>query len=184
MTAVAEPPRLPREVPDWHAQGACQIFPELDFVEAKGAQAAACRVICAACPVRMLCAEDALRRGEPWGIWGGLDRKDRTRLAAEYGFPRPAVVPEHGTNSRYAKWGCTCAECREAHTIYERERRARARRKAEQREVWQQPVALDAPVRVGRHWVAAGQYVLPLSNIASDTDDTGIKTPLPGTLVA
>ncbi|WP_051362502.1 WhiB family transcriptional regulator [Amycolatopsis thermoflava] len=181
MTVVAEPPRLPREVPDWHERGACQLFPELDWIAPGGekptprqraAAETACRVICAACPVRMLCAEDALRRGEPWGIWGGLDRKDRTAVAREHGFPRPAVVPEHGTNWRYAKWNRTCTECREAHTIYERERRARARRKVEQREVWRQPVALDTPVKVGRRWVGAGQYVLPLDGIPAPRSST------------
>ncbi|MFE5568912.1 WhiB family transcriptional regulator [Amycolatopsis japonica] len=130
-TTATDLPRLPRVVPDWHDDGAaCRLFPELDFVEPKGPAALACRVICRACPLRLQCATDALERGEPWGIWGGLDRRDRKAVALELGYPAPAVLPEHGTNSRYAKHDCRCRECRDAHAVYEFDRRARARRAA------------------------------------------------------
>lgn len=165
MTVVDEPPRLPRVVPEWHESGACNLFPELDFVDAKGPAADACRVICRACPVRLQCATDALERGEPWGIWGGLDRRDRKVVAAQLGYPAPAVMPEHGTNSRYAKWGCKCADCRAAHTLYESERRISARRKAKARGLWISPLALDRPVRIGRHVLGPGQMLLPLPGL-------------------
>lgn len=165
MTAVTEPPRLPRTVPDWHDQGTCRLFPELDFVEAKGAAELACRVVCRVCPVRMLCATNALERGEPWGIWGGLDRRDRKKLAAELGYPVPAVLPEHGTNARYAKHGCPCPECRAAHTLYESERRITVRRKAKQRGLWVSPLAVAAPITIGHRRIGAGQLLLPLSGV-------------------
>lgn len=38
--------------------------------------------ICAACPVRLICLEYAMDHNEPFGIWGGLSRKQRERLAA------------------------------------------------------------------------------------------------------
>jgi hypothetical protein len=60
-------------------------------------------------------------------MWGGLDRKDRTEIAKEYGFPVPAVLPDHGTNARRVKHGCDCRPCKDAHALYERERRERAR---------------------------------------------------------
>lgn len=156
-----ELPRLRWEVPDWHKNGACQLFPELDWIEAKPktAQALACKTICAACPVRYDCALSALERGEPNGIWGGLDRGERKKLAIEFGFPLPGDPPPHGTNSRRVKWGCDCEPCKGAHALYERERRFRARA----REVWSQPLlVLVVPFKAGGRIARPGQYLLPL----------------------
>lgn len=36
--------------------------------------------ICQGCPVKDLCLEDALLRGDDWGVWGGLTEKERRRL--------------------------------------------------------------------------------------------------------
>ncbi|MFJ9037423.1 WhiB family transcriptional regulator [Streptomyces sp. NPDC102406] len=36
--------------------------------------------VCVACPVRAECLEDALDRDEPWGIWGGLTKRQRRDL--------------------------------------------------------------------------------------------------------
>ncbi|MEU4802844.1 WhiB family transcriptional regulator [Actinosynnema sp. NPDC023587] len=138
--AIAAPRRLvPREVPDWHEAGICRAFPELSWVHPGAADPfsrplkaerevaeLACRVICAACPVRLACALGALERGERWGIWGGLDFTDRKAVAKEFGYELPGAAPEHGTNSRYAKWSCRCPDCREAHALYESQRRPRA----------------------------------------------------------
>ena len=55
-------------------------------------------------------------------MWGGLDRKDRTLLAARHGFPTPASAV-HGTRSRYVA-GCRCPDCTRAHAEYEHQRRA------------------------------------------------------------
>ncbi|MGZ3141896.1 WhiB family transcriptional regulator [Lentzea chajnantorensis] len=134
MSAVVqrmELPRVPRRVPEWHERATCRLFGELDWhasaATKNGAVQLACKLICAACPVRLDCAIGALERGEPHGIWGGLDRADRTQLAREHGYPRPAVLPDHGTNARRVKHGCDCRPCRDAHALYERERRARGR---------------------------------------------------------
>ncbi len=40
------------------------------------------KAICAACPVRQQCLEQALERGERYGIWGGLTDTERSRLRA------------------------------------------------------------------------------------------------------
>lgn len=148
MTAADELPRLPRSVPEWHDDGAaCRLFPELvdAWHDAKpgSARKRACRLICSGCPVRFVCARDALERGEPHGMWGGLDRKDRKQVALEFGFPPPVVLPEHGTNSRYAKHECRCWDCCNAHTVYESARRYH-KRQAAAREA--RVVAVDRPV--------------------------------------
>lgn len=36
--------------------------------------------ICRRCPVLMTCRIDALRRGEMYGVWGGLSERDRVSL--------------------------------------------------------------------------------------------------------
>ncbi len=40
------------------------------------------KAICGSCPVRQACLDEALRRREPFGIWGGLTEQER-RAAAE-----------------------------------------------------------------------------------------------------
>ncbi|MBP2331248.1 hypothetical protein JOF56_011633 [Kibdelosporangium banguiense] len=166
MSALAEPPRIPREIPDWHDLSLCRLFPELDWIDAKGDTATACRAICAVCPVRYACAVGSLERGEPWGIWGGLDRADRKLIAVEYGYPVPAMLPDHGTNARRVKHGCTCPDCKAAHALYEAERRARARAKAKARGLGWPPVhVLAEPIRIGRHRLSVGQYLLPLPGL-------------------
>lgn len=39
----------------------------------------------------------------------------------------PAAVPEHGTLTAYAQWGCRCDPCVEHSRAYDRDRRARAK---------------------------------------------------------
>lgn len=154
--------RVVREVPEWHELGACKLFPELDWVDAKNEQALACRLICRACPVRLECATGALERRERWGIWGGLDYHDRKRIAAKHGYLPPGDVPEHGTNARRVKWGCTCPDCKRAHAVYEYDRRNRKRRTT----VWSRPLlALTRTCVVGRRRLGVGQLLLPFPGI-------------------
>ena len=35
--------------------------------------------ICNDCPIRMMCLENALKNKEAWGVWGGVDAKERRR---------------------------------------------------------------------------------------------------------
>jgi len=44
--------------------------PELWFAE-KPELLARAQAICAGCPARASCLDDALSRREPWGVWGG-----------------------------------------------------------------------------------------------------------------
>jgi len=58
---------------DWQASALCATVNnagDLFFSEELGEIAAAKR-ICAECPVIAPCLEAAIRRGEPWGVWGG-----------------------------------------------------------------------------------------------------------------
>ncbi len=49
----------------------CRVFnPELWFAEAP-ADVEAAKALCLDCPVRAMCLDGALERGEPWGVWGG-----------------------------------------------------------------------------------------------------------------
>ena len=173
MTAVDSPPRIPREVPDWHTNGLCREFPDLSWVHPGAVDAwdkparedrelaeAACRLICSACPVRLDCVVGALERREPYGIWGGLDREDRKRIAARFGYLPPGDPPAHGTNARRVKWNCDCPECKAAHALYESMRRERVRLA---RDLWRAPVVLMAPVGTGRRRAYAGQLLIPLA---------------------
>lgn len=45
---------------------------------------AAAKAICARCPLRTACRRDALERGEPWGVWGGLDPWQRQALRGRH----------------------------------------------------------------------------------------------------
>ncbi|MEV6712009.1 WhiB family transcriptional regulator [Lentzea sp. NPDC051208] len=137
---------LPR-LPEWRTRAACQGRVDLDFIEPKSpAEDAECRAMCAGCPVREQCLTDSLANGEAWGLWGGFDSDEREQLAGERGYPAPVAKPAHGTNSRYAKHGCRCDICREAHTAYDRQRRARVRARR---------VQLDEPAAT-----SSGQYLL------------------------
>jgi WhiB family transcriptional regulator, redox-sensing transcriptional regulator len=49
------------------------------------------KLICAACPVRIECADYAIRAREPYGVWGGLTEEERERIytrVSSTDFPR------------------------------------------------------------------------------------------------
>lgn len=151
-------------LPEWRTRAACRgRFGDLDFIDPPAEQVDECRALCAGCPVAEQCLAEALNTGEAWGIWGGLDADERERVAEQTGAPAPAVRPGHGTNSRYAKHGCRCDLCREAHTAYDRKRRARNR--ARSSDPWANPAMLSEVERIGGTWSCVGQYLLPLPGI-------------------
>jgi len=72
----------------WRAQAACvDADPDLFFPEpgTPVGRIADAKKVCAACPVRQACLEDAMRRGESEAICGGLTAGERRQLA---GSPR------------------------------------------------------------------------------------------------
>lgn len=44
--------------------------------------------VCAPCPVRLECADYAIRAREPFGVWGGLSEDDREAIHREIEQPR------------------------------------------------------------------------------------------------
>ena len=78
----------------WAEDALCaQTDPELFFPD-KGGTCAPARRVCARCPVRAECLQDALDTGERFGIRGGLSERQRRKLAKR---PVPAArCPEHG----------------------------------------------------------------------------------------
>jgi WhiB family redox-sensing transcriptional regulator len=61
----------------WFKQAAC-LDSGLDFFD--GFAKAEAKAICATCPVITDCLDFALRNGEKWGVWGGLDDIERKAL--------------------------------------------------------------------------------------------------------
>ena len=116
---------------DWRRDAACVgVDPRTFFAEGRYAvaQSRAARGICAACPVRSLCAEFAIQAGERHGVWGGMTqrelrrRRDRPRRGPRE--PKPAGKKREpakcGTRSGYQRHRANgekaCDACRQANT--------------------------------------------------------------------
>ncbi|WP_370615800.1 WhiB family transcriptional regulator [Mumia sp. Pv 4-285] len=87
--------RLPMPLIDsyeWQFDGACRdadvatfFSPEDERGSKRLAREAKAKEYCAACPVVASCLEHALRVQEPFGVWGGLNTRERTDLLASGG---------------------------------------------------------------------------------------------------
>jgi WhiB family transcriptional regulator, redox-sensing transcriptional regulator len=90
----------------WRDAAACgDEDPELFFPIGQGAayelQVAEAKAVCARCPVRARCLQDALDRGIDDGVFGGLDADERRALKRRPGRQRrpaqpPSATGEHG----------------------------------------------------------------------------------------
>lgn len=67
----------------WHTDAACRGVDAELFFPGNDEESGPAKAVCAVCPVRENCLAFALRRGERYGVWGGLTEKERTRLSAE-----------------------------------------------------------------------------------------------------
>lgn len=69
---------------DWQAEALCaQTDPDAFFPE-KGGSVREAKRICAGCPVRAECLEDALANNEQYGVYGGLSERERRPLLNAY----------------------------------------------------------------------------------------------------
>jgi WhiB family redox-sensing transcriptional regulator len=73
-------PRTPKPTYLDYSQALCaQTDPELFFPE-KGGSVRLAKEICAKCPVKLDCLQEALEHNYNDGIWGGLASRERARL--------------------------------------------------------------------------------------------------------
>jgi WhiB family transcriptional regulator, redox-sensing transcriptional regulator len=98
MPIIAQLAPLVSRPGHWRDLALCaQVDPELFFPE-KGESSRPAKRVCVACVVRAECLQEALDRGERFGVWGGLSERERRDLAARLaGQPRQVRrCPAHG----------------------------------------------------------------------------------------
>ena len=89
-------PVSPIDPPGWMFDGLCASHPNPDlWYPEKGwdsirvdggsarSQVREAKALCADCPVRLLCLENALQQGERYGIWGGKTERERRQIRRE-----------------------------------------------------------------------------------------------------
>lgn len=67
-------------MPGWYDRARCAGVGTDPFYSCDPGITAAAKSICQQCDVQSQCLDDALRRDEPHGIWGGLDEHERRAL--------------------------------------------------------------------------------------------------------
>jgi WhiB family redox-sensing transcriptional regulator len=67
----------------WAARAACRGADTEIFYPTTPDEEAEALALCATCPVRAQCLEDALRNREIYGIWGGTTPEERRRIRRE-----------------------------------------------------------------------------------------------------
>jgi WhiB family redox-sensing transcriptional regulator len=88
---------------DWRDLAACRdTDPDLFFADGRVAEA---KQVCAGCPVRQACLEQALRKREGHGVWGGADEEERRALSAAAG-PRVPVLCGAGRHLKSGPGRC------------------------------------------------------------------------------
>ena len=83
-------PALGSTLPAAEAELPCQVVNALDlwFAE-QGDDIEQAKAMCQQCPLRVECLDGALRRREPWGVWGGEVLIDGVVVARKRGRGRP-----------------------------------------------------------------------------------------------
>jgi len=75
-------------VPKWYSDALCNVkkYPENDpdwWFPERGSSTKKAKEICNKCPVKEPCLEQALIRGERFGIWGGKSERERRAIRKE-----------------------------------------------------------------------------------------------------
>lgn len=68
---------------EWTLRAACRGQDVELFYSKDPANVRAALRVCGQCPVRQECYEDAVARGEWFGVWGGLKESRRRRIVRE-----------------------------------------------------------------------------------------------------
>lgn len=112
MEADIDWPRPASPVPGvahWSGAAACRghegLFFDPDGLEAQRAKEireAKARSLCVSCPVRRQCHEDAVSRGEHWGVWSGETEGDRERAKKERHNARRRVAARREQDAEVA----------------------------------------------------------------------------------
>ncbi|MEW1935486.1 WhiB family transcriptional regulator [Rhodococcus sp. NPDC079359] len=102
---------------DWQKQGACRSMPIALFFPSDTLRGCSLRrsereakLVCAQCPVIELCLEHAISSKEPYGVWGGLNPRERLELSElkspNVGNPDSAKrsTASNGRQSSVASW--------------------------------------------------------------------------------
>jgi WhiB family transcriptional regulator, redox-sensing transcriptional regulator len=128
--AARQPTRLASQPGNWRDLALCaQTDPESFFPE-KGESVRPAKRVCAACEVRAECLQDALDRGERFGVWGGLSERERRALARQ---PNPTrYCPAHGgeLSGGPVLWHCPAGRLGHGVTAADLETAAETRRDA------------------------------------------------------
>lgn len=66
---------------DWEALGLCREVGGDLFFPDKGDPGREAKAVCRRCDVREQCLDAAIERAEPYGLWGGLGRHQRDKVA-------------------------------------------------------------------------------------------------------
>jgi WhiB family transcriptional regulator, redox-sensing transcriptional regulator len=77
----------------WQEHGSCREADPVVFFHPQNERGLArmrrdreAKKICADCPVRVECADYAIRAREPYGVWGGLSEDDRKAMYVRLGL--------------------------------------------------------------------------------------------------
>lgn len=72
---------------NWQEEAACRGMDSSIFFHPQNERGSArmnrdrlAKRVCVQCPVRLECADYAIRAREPYGVWGGLTEEDRDRI--------------------------------------------------------------------------------------------------------
>ena len=81
----------------WVEDAACttvpvEVFYGTDDSPLNHREKSQAKSICVACPVRFECLAHALETKEYWGIWGGLDERERRALLKEHKTVKAVVT--------------------------------------------------------------------------------------------
>jgi WhiB family transcriptional regulator, redox-sensing transcriptional regulator len=81
LLALAIPDAASEAMGSWVLGAACAGADPAIFFPGSGGHDTEAKRMCARCTVWEECREYSLRTGPHWGVWGGLDEKERKALA-------------------------------------------------------------------------------------------------------